>query len=106
MSEAHADTLIKKGISLFAFISAYQPGTPDETPFVEALKQYLGDDPKWPENAFVDQPHVHATPDDATPGGAYANGLTNTRSKGDRLTWQHWQLHRRRMEQASGQALG
>ena len=55
VSEAHADTLIKKGIknhSLFAFISAYQPGTPDETPFVEALKQYLGEDPKDSLPAF------------------------------------------------------
>ena len=55
MSEAHANLLIKKGIkshSLFAFIPSYQPGLPDESPFFDALKHYLGEDPKDPLPAF------------------------------------------------------
>ena len=31
--------------SAFAFICSYQPGTPDETPFIDALKSSLGGDP-------------------------------------------------------------
>ena len=47
--EAYIKTLEARKVttfSAFAFISAYQPSSQDESPFIAALKSYLGEDPK------------------------------------------------------------
>ena len=54
MADAHIDLMVAQGITSmggYSFACAFQPGQPDETPFIEMVKQILTRDPNMGEAA-------------------------------------------------------